>query len=107
MLCGLRQGSPEDGILFAAWIAWKLEVLSHSWKAQGLGIILGRANGHLEPFWTWKLKYFEHVLNVDVENIFIAALSFADDVIFVAHRTSDIEIMLKEFSCELRIANLE
>ena len=107
MLCGLRQGSPEAGILFAAWIGWKLETLCKSWKERGLGFMLGKVNGHFEPFWTWKLKYLEHVASVDVDDIHVAALGFADDILICASGTHDSAIMLKELCWELSLANLE
>lgn len=105
MLCGMRQGSPEAGIIFAAWIAMKLQQLSQSWQKRGIGLLLGRVGEHYEPLWSWKLKYFQHVLEVDVDHIHIAALGFSDDVIFAASSTGDAEIMLREFARELREAN--
>ena len=51
VLCGSRQGSPDAGILFAAWIAMKLEKLASSWRSRGFGVMLCRVGGHSEPFW--------------------------------------------------------
>ena len=70
-------------------------------------VCLCKLGGHPEAFWEYILNLFDHLLDSDVENIYLAALGFADDIWLFAYRTSYATIMLAELSFALAEVNLD
>ena len=107
METGLRQGSPEAGLLFAAVLSKIMHNLSIKWKAEGYGFYLGPLGGDPEATARWHRMYETHFRGYNLDDLYLAILGFVDDLYLLANSTCEAALMVADLRSELLKVGLE